>query len=203
MLKSTWDISILPRTCWSFSVGLNENANSFFATRCCFWSGKNTQSSSELTNTALSDITGETRWSWDQSTNHSRLASRKEGLWKNEPLSESFVSRWASKVKINAFYKTIKVFFDLACMSTCCWGLPKPKHEPFITHNRGTLSMSNIYGTHVSRAPWCPDHCHWKQYIIILKESQCHDFKMHSPKLWILLLSIAPIWRYNDIRICQ
>ncbi len=26
-------------------------------------------------------------------------------------------SGWASKVKINAFYKTMKVFFDLACMS--------------------------------------------------------------------------------------
>ncbi len=24
-------------------------------------------------------------------------------------------------------------------MPTCCWGLPKPKYEPFITHNRGTL----------------------------------------------------------------
>ncbi len=34
----------------------------------------------------------------------------------------------------------MKVFFDLAYMSTCCWGLPKPKYEPFITHNRGTLT---------------------------------------------------------------
>ncbi len=33
----------------------------------------------------------------------------------------------------------MKVFFDLACMSTCCWGLPKPKYEPFIFHNRGIL----------------------------------------------------------------
>ncbi len=32
----------------------------------------------------------------------------------------------------------MKVFFDLACMSTCCWGLPKPKYQSFITHNRGT-----------------------------------------------------------------
>uniref|UniRef100_A0A672TC07 Fibronectin leucine rich transmembrane protein 1 n=1 Tax=Sinocyclocheilus grahami TaxID=75366 RepID=A0A672TC07_SINGR len=30
----------------------------------------------------------------------------------------------------------MKVFFDLACMSTCCWGLPKSKYETFITHNR-------------------------------------------------------------------
>ncbi len=35
----------------------------------------------------------------------------------------------------------MKVFFDLECMSTCCWGLSKPKYEPFMTHNRGTLSM--------------------------------------------------------------
>ncbi len=33
------------------------------------------------------------------------------------------------------------MFFDLACMSTCCWGLPKPKYEPFITHNKGTLNF--------------------------------------------------------------
>ncbi len=55
-------------------------------------------------------------------TNHHILASRKGGIWKNESLSESFGSRWASKVKINAYYQTMKVFFDLACMSTCCWG---------------------------------------------------------------------------------
>ncbi len=41
MLTSTWSISILPPTCWSFHICLNENANSFFATRCCFWSSKN------------------------------------------------------------------------------------------------------------------------------------------------------------------
>ncbi len=38
----------------------------------------------------------------------------------------------------------MKVFFDLACMSACCWGLPKPKYEPFITHNRGTLRLNCI-----------------------------------------------------------
>ncbi len=26
-------------------------------------------------------------------------------------------------------------------MSTYCWALPKPKFEPFITHNRGTLNI--------------------------------------------------------------
>ncbi len=50
-------------------------------------------------------------------TNHRRLASRKGGVWKNESLSESFGSRWANKVKINAYYKKMKVFFHLACMS--------------------------------------------------------------------------------------
>ncbi len=75
-------------------------------------------------------------------TNHRRLASRTGGVWKNESLSESFGSRWSNKVKINAYYKTMKEFFDLACMSTCCWGLPKPKYEPFITHNRGTLTKN-------------------------------------------------------------
>ncbi len=74
-----------------------------------------------------------------KSTNHHRLASRKRGVWKNESLNESFGSHWANKVKTNAYYKNMKVFFELECMSTCCWGLPKPKYEPFITHNRGTL----------------------------------------------------------------
>jgi len=29
-------------------------------------------------------------------------------------ISATFGSRWANKVKINAYYKTMKVFFDLA-----------------------------------------------------------------------------------------
>ncbi len=78
-------------------------------------------------------------------TNHRRLASRTGGVWKNESLSESFGSRWANKVKINAYYKKMKVLFDHACMSTCCWGLPKPRYEPFITHNRGTLIKYTRY----------------------------------------------------------
>ncbi len=47
------------------------------------------------------------------------------------------LKKWIVEWKNNAYYKTMKVFFDLACMSTCYWELPKPK--PFITHNRGTL----------------------------------------------------------------
>ncbi len=74
-------------------------------------------------------------------TNHLRLASRKEGVWKKQSLKESLGSRWANKVKINAFYKTMKVFFGLACKSTCCYGLPKPKYEPLINHNRSTLKQ--------------------------------------------------------------
>ncbi len=90
------------------------------------------QSSTALTNTALSGLQARRD---ENEINHSRLTSRKEVVWKNE----LFGSRWVSKVKINAHYKKMKVFFDLACMSTCCWGLPKPKYEPFITNNRGTL----------------------------------------------------------------
>ncbi len=33
----------------------------------------------------------------------------------------------------------MKVFFDHACMSACCWGLRKHKYEHFRTNNRGTL----------------------------------------------------------------
>ncbi len=73
-----------------------------------------------------------------KSTNHRRLASHNGGVCKNV----SFGSRWANKVKINAYSKKIKVVFDLACMLTCCWGLSKPKYKPFITHNRGTLNSA-------------------------------------------------------------
>ncbi len=40
----------------------------------------------------------------------------------------------------------MKVFFDLTCMSTYCWALPKPKYEPFITHNRGALINLHCLG---------------------------------------------------------
>ncbi len=70
-------------------------------------------------------------------TKHRRLVSRKGGFWKNNSLSLSFGNCWASKVKLNAYYNTMKVLFDLACMSACCWGLPKAKYKPFITYNRG------------------------------------------------------------------
>ncbi len=78
-----------------------------------------------------------------KSINHRRF--RKEGFRKNESLNESFGSHWANKVKINAYYKTMKVFFNLACMSICCWGLPKTKYEPFITHNWGTINTPEAF----------------------------------------------------------
>ncbi len=104
------------------------------------------------------------KWKW---TNHSRLASRKWGVWKNVSLSESFGSHWASKVKINAYYKTMKVFLDLACMSTCCWGLPKPKYEPFITQNRGTLNK-------------CSGWTGEKVFLVFKKQGQLW-FSLHVP----------------------
>ncbi len=51
----------------------------------------------------------------------------------------------------------MKVFFDLACMSTCCWGLPKPKYQSFITHNRaleGTLNIVLDKGGYWSQKCW-------------------------------------------------
>ncbi len=111
---------------WSFCIG--RNANSFFATRCSCWSGKIvsplTLYTTQLTNTAYQAL--QAWWNENETnrTDHHRLASRKGGIWKNESLR-----------KINAYYKTMKVFFELICMAI--W-LPKPKYEPFITHNRGT-----------------------------------------------------------------
>ncbi len=114
IVTSTWNISILPAHIVArpelgkldFSVGLNEKANTFFANRCCFWSTKN------------SCFPGNTVH------NHSRLASRKQRFGKMHHWVKLFRSRWANKAKINAYYKKMKVFFDLACMSTGCWGLP-------------------------------------------------------------------------------
>ncbi len=133
MLTSIWNIIILPGHLIS---GLNENANSFFATRCRFWTVKSSQTLlDEIDQSAQISVAKE---GFDQSaqisvtqrrglTNQRRLASSEGGVWKNE----SFGSRWANKAKINAYKKKWKCFFDLACMSACCWRLPKPKYEPF------------------------------------------------------------------------
>ncbi len=93
--------------CWSFFIGLNENANSFFATRCLF----------ETVKIAVSPVTLYTKqhcaqtllyqalqawWNGNETnrTNHCRLTSHKWGVMKNESLSELFGNRWANKVKI-------------------------------------------------------------------------------------------------------
>ncbi len=112
-----------------------------------------------------------------KSTNHCRLLSHKGGVWKNESVRESFGSRWANKVKINAYYKTMKVFFYLVCMSTCCWGLPKPKYEPFIIHNRGTLKCCKLHTF---------SHTILKQYKVYTAVGSILvlDFE-HSHTIWI------------------
>ncbi len=89
-----------------------------------YWAYHNscTQSSTELTNTALNEI--------DQSPQIS--VTQRRGLEKWSRWT-SWGSRWANTVKLNAYYKEMKVLFDLACMSICCWRLLKPKltfHNP-------------------------------------------------------------------------
>ncbi len=103
------------------------------------------------------------KWKWDQSDQSPQISVTQR---KSESLSELFGSCWANKVKINAYYKTMKVFFDLACMSTCCWGLPKPKYEPFITHNRGTLiAFKSVYCGYV--------FSHGKHFVIFFNLCVC------------------------------
>ncbi len=113
MLTSIWNIIILPGHLIS---GLNENANSFFATRCRFWTVKSSQTLlDEIDQSAQISVAKE---GFDQSaqisvtqrrglTNQRRLASSEGGVWKNE----SFGSRWANKAKINAYKKKWKCFF--------------------------------------------------------------------------------------------
>ncbi len=36
----------------------------------------------------------------------------------------------------------MKVFLTLHACQPVCWGLPQPKYEPFITHNKGTLNLN-------------------------------------------------------------
>ncbi len=60
-------------------------------------------------------------------TNRRRFASLKGGVWENESPNESFGSRWANQLKINAYYKTNKVFF-YPCMHVKLFlGTPKTK----------------------------------------------------------------------------
>ncbi len=90
MMTSTWNFSILPTHLWSFCVGLNENAKSFFATRCCFWSSKhsgfpgNTVHKAALHSQTLLYQALQAWWNenYTNRTNHCRLTSRKGGVWK-------------------------------------------------------------------------------------------------------------------------
>ncbi len=126
MLVSKWNISILP-------AHLLPQGASFGALKIAVSPVTAVHKSALLTitTTALNEI------------NQSEQ-SRKWGVWKNESLSESFESRWANKVKINAYYKKIKVFFFLPCMHVnLLLGTHKAtKKEHFITHTRGTLKLS-------------------------------------------------------------
>ncbi len=131
---------------------MNENANSFFATRCRYWSSKNSCFPGNAVHKAALSSQPQfyqalQAWCNENETNrpnHRRLASRKGGVWKNESMSESFGSCWASKVKINAYYKTMKVFFDLACMSTCCWG-SQNQNMNISLHIIGALLKCNLF----------------------------------------------------------
>ncbi len=73
-----------------------------------------------------------------------------------------------NKVKINAYYKKMKVLFDLACISTCCWGLPKPKYEPFITNNRGNLTILKTSLLKIACKPFFMLNYHQILNVIIL-----------------------------------
>ncbi len=83
----TW--TYCPPTCWSFHIGLNVNANSFFANRCRFWSGKNSvPPPPPITlytkqHTALSGITGMMKWKWDELDQSQQISvTQRRGLEK-------------------------------------------------------------------------------------------------------------------------
>ncbi len=80
----------------------------------------------------------------------------------------------------------MKVFFDLACMSTCCWGLPKPKYEPFITHNRGTLNFVVELDFYTKLNAFNSDR---------LSQTKCTKNTWHGIKLWLLTF----LWGQNKL----
>ncbi len=85
-------------------------------------------------------------WWKENETNHRRLATCKWGVWKNE-LSESFGSRWASKVKTKCMLRQVyneSVFWP--CMHVNLLLMtPKTKIWTFITHNRDTKSYLFLF----------------------------------------------------------
>uniref|UniRef100_A0A672MUL1 P-type phospholipid transporter n=1 Tax=Sinocyclocheilus grahami TaxID=75366 RepID=A0A672MUL1_SINGR len=66
------------------------------------------------------------------------------------------------------YYLTlVKKDFDLSASSCpCCWGLPKPKYEPFITHNRDVSLISNVIFKHVPTARLVEDLGHEITYVL-------------------------------------
>ncbi len=107
-----------PPTGWSFQVGLNENANSFFATRYCFLSSKNkvfpgnAVHKAALRSQMLLYQASQARLNENEidRTNYRRLTSHKGGIWKKITV-EWIVCESLSKVNIiyiNKYYKTIK-----------------------------------------------------------------------------------------------
>ncbi len=87
-------------TCWSFRIGLNENAYSFFATRCSFFSSKNSCFPSKAVHKAdlswqtLLDQPLQAWWHGNETnwTNHCKLAWRKGGSVK--------FNRWTNRLGV-------------------------------------------------------------------------------------------------------
>ncbi len=79
------------------------------------------------------------QWKWDQSDQSPQISVKQRRGLEKLIFEQMFGSPWASKLKINAYYKTMKVFFWPCMHVNLLLGIPKPKYEPFITHNRGTL----------------------------------------------------------------
>ncbi len=106
MLTSTWNISILIPTCsmcWSFLLVWMKMQIHSLPLGATFGALKISVSAVTLyTKQHCAHkhcFIRHYRRMKMKSTNHSRLVSRKGGVWKNESLSESFGSRWASKNK--------------------------------------------------------------------------------------------------------
>ncbi len=95
------------------------------------------------------------------------------------------------------------MFFDLACLTTCCLGLLKPKYEPFITHNsyyiqnkfilkwsKGTLNWSKV--TVQIFKMFLKGSYDVAKKNIILCNVMCLRFKKHI--FHILYIIVAPLW---------
>ncbi len=89
-----------------------------------------------------------------------------ESFLKRIPSRFMLMSTWNISI-LPAHLLWKKVFVDLACMSACCWGLPKPKYEPFITHNRGTSNFAKgtilpiFFFIVITYSPWYRSNPVW------------------------------------------